>query len=63
MARTKELNIVVDFVGTNLVINDAFPKNPRYELYNTVEKKTIRKSNNPLDFDDYVEKMWEKNDV
>ena len=61
MPRTKSLNIVVQFGHTNLVVNDlGLGHDPRYELYNTAEKKTIRKSSNPLDFDDYVEKIWKE---
>ena len=62
MPRTKSLNIVVQFGHTNLVVNDlGLGHDPRYELYDTAEKKTIRKSDNPLDFDDYVEKIWKEN--
>lgn len=61
MARTKQLNICTTFSGTNLVVNDlGETKKPRFELYNTETKQVIKKSNNPLDFDDYVWKIWEK---
>ena len=60
MPKTKSLNILVRYGHTNLVVNDAFPKEPRYELYDTAEKKVIRKSDNPLDFDTYVEKIWKE---
>ena len=61
MARTKQLNIRVTFNGTNLVINDLGEnKSPRFELYDTGTKQVIKKSNNPLDFDDYVCKVWKK---
>ncbi len=61
MARKKELKVVVNFVNTDLVINDVYPKVPRYELYNTVEKKVIKKSNNPMDFDQIVKILGRNN--
>lgn len=61
MTRTKQLHICVTFNGTNLVINDlGEAKSPRFELYDTETKQVIKKSNNPLDFDDYVCKVLEK---
>ena len=61
MPRTKNLNIVVSYGETGYVINDLGPdKSPRFELYYTPDKKTIKKSNNPLDFDDILRGIWKK---
>lgn len=35
-------------------------KSPRFELYHIPDKKSIKKSNNPIDFDDCLLKIWEK---
>lgn len=61
MARIKNLNIVVTYEGTYYVVNDkGIDKNPRFELYDLSTKQTIKKSNNPTDFDDYVYKKEKK---
>lgn len=61
MPRTKNLNIVVTYEGTGYVVNDfGENKSPRFELYHIPTKKSIKKSNNPCDFDDYMWKIWEK---
>lgn len=61
MARIKNLNIVVAYGETGYVINDMGPdKSPRFELYHIYDKKSIKKSDNPIDFDDYILKIWEK---
>ena len=61
MARTKKLNVVVQFGDTGYVINDlGLGKAQRYELYNIKEKKSIKKSNHPLEFDKYMEKIWKE---
>lgn len=61
MARTKNLNIVVTYGDTKYVVNDFGPdKSPRFELYHIYDKKSIKKSDNPWDFDDYMLKIWEK---
>ena len=61
MARTKNLNIVVTYGETGYIINDFGPdKSPRFELYHIYDKKSIKKSDNPWDFDDYMLKIWEK---
>lgn len=61
MARTKNLNIVVTYGNTGYVINDFGPdKSPRFELYHIYDKKSIKKSNNPYDFDEYMVKIWKK---
>ena len=63
MPRTKNLNIVVQFGNTGIVINDLGEDKPqRYELYDTNNKKTIKKSNHPLEFDKYMEKFWKENE-
>ena len=61
MARTKNLNTVVAYGETGYVINDlGLGKSPRFELYHIYDKKSIKKSDNPWDFDDYMLKIWEK---
>ncbi len=61
MPRTKNLNIVVTYEGTGYVVNDfGIGKSPRFELYHIPTKKSIKKSNDPYDFDDYMWKVWKK---
>ena len=61
MARTKNLNIVVAYGNTGYVINDfGQDKSPRFELYHIPDKKSIKKSDNPRDFDEYMTKIWQK---
>lgn len=58
MPRVKNLNIVVTYGETVYVINDLVPnKSPRFELYHIPTKKLIKKSNNPYDFDEYMDKI------
>ena len=55
MARTKQLNAVLTYVGTPYVVNDlGETKTPRFELYNTETHSVKLKSNNPLDFDKII---------
>lgn len=55
MARTKQLNTVLTYVGTPYVVNDlSEAKSPRFELYNTETHSVKLKSNNPLDFDKII---------
>lgn len=55
MARTKQLNTVLTYVGTPYVVNDlSEAKNPRFELYNIETNSVKLKSNNPLDFDKII---------
>lgn len=61
MPRTKNLNIVVQYGETGYIINDlGTDKSPRFKLYYIPNKKIIKKSNNPLDFDDVIWKVWKK---
>ena len=61
MARTKILDIVVSYGDTGYVVNDfGLDKSPRFELYHIPNKKSIKKSNNPYDFDEYMTKIWQK---
>lgn len=61
MSRVKNLNIVTTYGETGYVINDlGQDKSPRFELYHISTKKSIKKSNNPLDFDEYMLKIWHK---
>lgn len=61
MPRVKNLNIVVTYGETGYIINDLGPdKSPRFELYHIYDKKSIKKSNNPYDFDEYMVKVWQK---
>ena len=55
MARTKQLNAVLTYIGTPYVINDlGEAKTPRFELYNTETHSVKLKANNPLDFDKII---------
>ena len=55
MGRKKNLNIVVSYGSTGMVINDFGPdKSPRFELYDLINKISIKKSNNPYDFDKII---------
>lgn len=61
MPRVKNLNIVVAYGETGYVINDLGKyKSPRFELYHIPAKKLIKKSDNPYDFDEYMNKIWQK---
>lgn len=61
MPRVKNLNIVTTYGKTGYIINDLGPdKSPRFELYHIPDKKSIKKSNNPIDFDEYMAKVWQK---
>ena len=61
MGRTKKLNIVVTYGNTEYVVNDlGQDKSPRFELYNLSTKTIKSKSDNPNDFYDIIEKIWEK---
>ena len=35
-------------------------KSPRFELYHILIKNSIKKSNDPIDFDEYMNKIWQK---
>ena len=55
MARTKLMNIVVTYGSTGYVVNDfGIGKSPRFELYHIPSKKSIKKSNKPNDFEEYI---------
>lgn len=55
MARTKLLNIVVNYTGTPYVINDlGANKSPRFEMLDKTALKVIEKSDNPLEFDEII---------
>lgn len=61
MARTKQLNLILHYGGTPYHINDlGEAKSPRFELYNTDTQKVISKSNNPLDFHEYMNKIYQE---
>ena len=61
MPRVKNLNIVTTYGETGYVINNlGKDKSPRFELYHILTKKSIKKSNNPYDFDEYMLKIWHK---
>ena len=61
MPRVKNLNIVTTYGETGYVINDlGLDKSPRFELYHIPTKKSIKKSNNPYDFDEYMLKILHK---
>ena len=57
MPRVENLNIVVIYGKTGYIINNLEQnKSPRFELYHI----TTKKSNNPLDFDEYMWKIQHK---
>ena len=59
MGRKKNLNIIVRYGDTGIVINDLGPdKSPRFELYDLTNKISIKKSNNPYDFDKIMLEKW-----
>ena len=58
MPRTKKINSVVQYGDTDWIINDC--GNRQFELYNTSTKQILAKSNNPLDFDKYIDKIFGK---
>lgn len=59
MSRSKKLNIVVIYGKSGYVVNDfGVNKSPRFELYHIPTKKSIKKSNNPYDFDKIILKIW-----
>lgn len=58
MARTKKLNLCVRYGDTDWVISRC--DNGQFELYNTSTKQILAKSNNPLDFDKYIDKIFGK---
>lgn len=61
MPRVKNLNIVVIYGEVGYVINDlGTNKSPRFELCHILTKKSIEKSNNPLYFDEYMNKILQK---
>ena len=63
VARTKNLNIVVVYGETGYVVNDlGQDKSPRFELYHIPTKKSIQRSDNPLNFYKFIEKIWERKD-
>ena len=58
MPRTKKINAIVRYGDTVWIINDC--GNGRFELYNTSTKQILAKSNNPLDFDKHIDKIFSK---
>ena len=58
MPRIKKINPVVHYGDTNWIINDY--GNGQFGLYNTITKKILAKSNNPLDFDKHIDKIFGK---
>ena len=58
MPRTKKINAVVQYGDTSWIINDC--GNGQFELYNTITKQILTKSNNPLNFDKYIDKIFDK---
>lgn len=56
MPRTKKINAVVQYGDTCWIINDC--GNRQFELYNTNTKQILAKSNNPLDFDKHIDKIF-----
>lgn len=58
MPRTKKINAVVQYGNTGWIINNC--GNGQFELYNTSTKQILAKSNNPLDFDKNIDKIFDK---
>ena len=58
MPRVKKINAVVQYGDTSWIINDC--GNGQFELYNTNTKQILAKSNNPLDFDKHIDKIFGK---
>jgi hypothetical protein len=58
MARAKKLNICVRLGDTGWVISRC--DNGQFELYNTITKQIMAKSNNPMEFDKYTDKIFGK---
>ena len=58
MPRTKKINAIVQYGDTDWNINDC--DSGQYELYNTSTKQILAKSNNPLDFDKHIDKIFGK---
>ena len=58
MPRTKKINAVVQYGDTSWIINDC--GNGQFELYNANTKQILTKSNNPLDFDKHIDKIFGK---
>ena len=64
MARTKELNIVVQYGDTGWVVNDRGQSgSPRFELYNTKTRETLEKVNDPMKFDRHIKKMFQSQKI
>ena len=58
MPRTKKINAIVQYGDIGWIINDC--DNGQFELYNTITKQILAKSNNPLDFDKHIDKIFGK---
>ena len=58
MPRTKKINAIVQYGNTDWIINDC--GNWQFELYNINTKQILAKSNNPLDFDKHIDKIFGK---
>ena len=58
MPRTKKINAIVQYGDTDWIINDC--GNGQFELYNTSTKQILAKSNNQLNFDKYIDKIYGK---
>ena len=58
MPRIKKINVIVQYGDTGWIINDC--GNEQFELYNTNTKQILAKSNNPLDFDKHIDKIFGK---
>ena len=58
MPRTKKISAVVQYGDTSWIINDC--GTGQFELYNISTKQILAKSNNPLDFDKHIDKIFGK---
>lgn len=58
MPRTKKINPCTQWGDTDWITNDY--GNGQFELYNMVTKQILAKSNNPNDFNKYIDKIFGK---
>ena len=58
MPRTKKINAVVQYGDTGWIITNF--RKGQFELDKTSTKPSLAKSNNPLDFDKHIDKIFDK---
>lgn len=56
-----KIQIVVRYGGTDYIVNDkGIDATRRFELVNTKTGVTVKRSNNPYDFDDFMKQIWKE---